>query len=323
MNHMKRKTDAIKMVEQLCAMGMRQGKTTIQAGRYIEGLLKTAKIPFKIEHLEAVLPNLKSGKLIADNIAMPCKPTSFVSGSFKGNSALVSSLISSRYLIDVPNINFNPLSKGISRSNFYFAPSVAIRKKDIAKVADSDDIFVSVRVARERYQLSQLLVGNTKSPSTIVFAHFDSIDAGAIDNASGVAVCLSCIMRKPELLESTLVVFDPHEELSYDFPTYWGKGFRIFEERHPSLLKKAVSLIVVDSVGNGKPHAIRDKKILRLAFPIRNLDLYASKIISIGGDIEGLMRVYHSDDDAPDRISERFLTATESMLERLLKNSGQ
>jgi hypothetical protein len=113
-------------------------------------------------------------------------------------------------------------------------------------------------------------------------------------------------------------VFDPNEELSYDFPTYWGHGYRTFERRHTKLFKTAKQIIVVDCVGNGPPRIIRDPRILVLAFPIQNLSKYVQKISSIGGDIEKMMKVYQGDTDLPRLLSEKNLQETVQMLFSLI-----
>lgn len=176
-----------------------------------------------------------------------------------------------------------------------------------------------VRVQKERSALPQILVGNPRNPSIIVFTHFDSIGPGAIDNASGTAVCLSLVLTRPDLLKKTLFVFDPNEELSYDYPTYWGHGYRVFEKRHGALLRRAQQIISVDSVGNDKPQAIRDPKILNLAFPILGLSKLLKKTVTIGGDIEKMMEVYQSEADLPSLLSEEALIKTRELVLSIMK----
>ncbi len=318
---MKNKKSIIKIVENLVSFGMRQGKATLRAGNYIEKFLMAAEVPFAIEKISATIPAVVYAMLKVDGKHVPCESTSFVSGSLKGNSSLASSLISSKYLIDTANINFNPQSESISRPNFYFAPSVAVRREDVARIIYARKVQLRVNVRKETYQPLQFLVGNRKDPEIILFTHFDSIGPGAIDNASGTAVCLSLILQNPLLLKKILVVLDPHEELSYDIPTYWGKGYRIFEERYLKLLNNAQRIIVVDSVGNGRPRIFRERSILHLSFPIKRVDKYASKIVSIAADINGLMKIYHSASDTTQRVDERYLRAAQAVVKRLIEDT--
>lgn len=308
----------IEIVRALTALGERQGKTALRAAKIITRTLDRAQIAYTIETIDTFLPKASS-TLCVDGKIIDSAPTSLVGGIIDGKSALTSSLISSRYLIDVPNINFNPKSLALSVSNFYFAPSLAIRCEDLPTVLKGKNVRGTVRVNKVRYSLPQILVGNLKNPSKIVFTHFDSIGPGAIDNASGTAVCLSLILTSPELLTQTLFVFDPNEEVSYDYPTYWGHGYRVFEKRHKKLLQKAESILSIDSVGNGSPQVIRDPKILNLAFPIADLASYLNKTVTIGGNIDKMMEVYQSEADLPQLLSQKYLEQTKRLALSLLR----
>lgn len=307
----------MKIVETLTSLGERQGKTTIRAANILTSTLRKAGVSYSIENIDTYLP-VASSVLRVDGKVIDSAPTSLIGGKIGSKEPLVSSLIPSRYLIDVPNINFNPVSKALSLSNFYFAPSLAIRSGDVARVLSGKRVFSKVRVRKIRYSLPQILVGNIKNPSVIVFTHFDSIGPGAIDNASGTAVCISLVTTRPDILKKTLFVFDPNEELSYDYPTYWGHGYRVFEKRHGLLLRKAEKIISVDSVGNGKPQIIRDPKILNLAFPISGLSKLLSKTLTIGGDIKKMMEVYQSEADLPHLLTESYLKKTRQLVLSLL-----
>lgn len=305
------------IVRALTALGERQGKTTIRAAKFLTDMLRKADVPYSIETIDTYLP-AASSTLRVDGKVIDSAPTSLVGGTIRGKEPLVSSLIPSRYLIDVPNINFNPVSRALSLSNFYFAPALAIRSGDVARVLSGKKVSGSVRVRKVRYALPQILVGNTRNPSTIIFTHFDSIGPGAIDNASGTAVCLSLATTRPEILKRTLFVFDSNEELSYDYPTYWGHGYRVFEKRHSHLLQQAKKILSVDSVGNGKPQVIRDPRILNLAFPILGLQKLLPKTLTVGGDIEKMMKVYQSEADLPGLLSEASLKKTAQLVLSML-----
>lgn len=308
------------IVKKLESLGERQGKTAIEAGEYLMAYLKSKKVAFSVEPIETELPTAKS-KLVADGKAVESMPASFVGGTISGNSAITSSLISSKYLIDVPNINFNPKSETVSRSNFYFAPSVAVRATDISTIVKAKKVSAEVKVTKKKYGLSQILVGNAINPKTIIFSHYDSIGPGALDNASGTAVCLSLACSNPELLQDALFVFDPNEELSYDYPTYWGGGYRVFEERYGDLLAQARSVVVVDCVGNGPVQEIRDPKILKLAFPLWNMKAIKGDVVTLGSNIEKLMEIYHSDADTSDLIEEKYLEEAKSIVKKLIKQT--
>ncbi len=306
-----------KIITALTSLGERQGAVTKKAAEYLQSELRNNKIPFVVETVSTFLP-VGSAVLTADNIPVTCAPTSFVGGPITSKDSIVSSLIPTKYLIDVPNINFNPKSTALSLPNFYFAPSVAIRREDVERIISATEVRGEVVIEKTAFELPQILVGNRVNPKTIVFSHFDSVGPGAIDNASGTAVCLSIAIENPQLLTNTLFVFDPNEELSYDKPTYWGHGYRSFEERYLKQLDGANTIIVVDCVGNGATRVISDPRILNLAFPIANLSRMLTKTVTIGGDIEKMMEVYQSDADLEDEVMEEFLAEAREVVVDLI-----
>jgi hypothetical protein len=305
------------LITQLTDLGERQGPVTLLASQILTRQLERNQIPYVIESLETFLP-VASSKLLVDGELIDSLPTSFIGGTIESKEALVSSLIPTRYLIDVPNINFNPRSVALSRPNFYFAPSLAVRRQEIEKILAATTISGEVTVKKTLFSLPQILVGNRENPSTIIFSHYDSIGPGAIDNASGTIVCLDLLTKNPSLLTTTLFVFDPNEELSYDFPTYWGHGYRVFESRYKDLLESTAKIIVVDCVGNGEPQIISDPKIVNLAFPVASLASLLSKTVTIGGDIDTMMEVYQGDTDLPSLLSEEMLIKTRDLVKSLI-----
>ncbi|MEK9161321.1 MAG: hypothetical protein AAB822_01035, partial [Patescibacteria group bacterium] len=132
-------------------------------------------------------------------------------------------------------------------------------------------------------------------------------------------VMSSALINDSYLLKNNLFVFDGNEELSYDYPTYWGHGYRVFEKRHKIILKKAKKIFVVDCVGNGKTNIINDQKIINLAFPIYSIEKLKDKIFIVSGSMEKLRRVYHSEKDIAKEIKKLFLNEAEELLVRELR----
>jgi len=305
-------------IKSLIDLGERQGETAGQAGDLIMDLFRHNDIFFKIEKFKTFIPVVSSFGLLVDGKKVDCLSTSFTGGKINGNDSIVSSLISSQPLISKLNINFNPKCKSISRSNFYFAPSLAIKTKDVGRVVSAKKVSGFSVVKKTEIESKQILVGNIKNPKTIIFCHYDSVGPGAVDNVSGTAVLLKTIINNKGVLKNNLFVFDGNEELSYDFPVYWGYGYRVFEKRYGKLMIRAKQLVSVDSVGNGRPVVIKDPWILKLAFPIKNLEKLLSKTVTIAGNIDALMRVYHSDDDTVSELELKYLDQTVKKLERII-----
>ena len=305
-------------IDKLLSFSPRQGKSALKTADYIKKILKKYEVSFVSEKFQIKIPLLRA-ILSVDGKKIPCEGCSFVSGKIIGNESIASSLIPSRFLTDFSNINFNPKCDGISVSNFYFSPAIAVSRKDIPKIIKAKNIFGQVKAKKYKGQSRQILAGNIDNPKNIILGHYDSIGPGAVDNASGVAVMMSVLINNFYLLKNNLFVFDGNEELSYDYPTYWGHGYRVFEKRHKNILKKAQKIFVVDCVGNGKTNIINDQKIINLAFPIHSIEKLKEKIFIVSGSMEKLMRVYHSNEDVSTEVKKIFLDDAEKLLVRELR----
>jgi hypothetical protein len=304
-------------IAQLTAIYHRQLANETKATALITATLDRYHIPYAKQRFVTNIPDFKKAELIADGKSIPCIATSMVSGKISDKSHIVSSLISSQRLIDDENINFNPLSDAISRSNHYFAPSVAVAKKHLPAIINAKRVEATVSVRKKQHTSTNILVGNTKNPETVLFCHYDSIGPGAIDNASGTAALLSLIIEK-KYLAKNLFVIAGNEELSYDHPVYWGHGYRVFEQRKADVMRQAKTLLVVDSIGNSAPMFNQDPKIVPLGFPIKHMERWRKKIYLVHGDLENLMTVYHSDNDTIEKIKKKHMTQTISSLKAYL-----
>lgn len=296
----------LKHIDALTRLGTRQGAVADQALEYLCSVLRQEHILYVIGDFETALPEAGKASLLIEGTEYPCINCGLSGGSIPGSN-FASSLISSKCLIDTPVIYCNPSCAVASPTNFSFAPAIAVAPDIFERVIRSSDVKASTVVAKKAQVGHYLLVGNAKDPSTIVFSHYDSLGPGAVDNASGTAIMLEAVISQKKLLETTLFVFDGNEEVSYDYPTYWGHGYRAFESAHMDLMERAARLVVVDSVGSGDTIVISDPKIANLAFPIQNQAL-APKISVIAGDIRPLMRVYHSELDRVDVMDKAALS---------------
>ena len=314
---------SIEIIKTLAKLGTRQGAVARRACTFIDTLLKKNKIPFLVETFDTYIPVVQEARLVIDGKKQPCVGCGMTSGDIP-TTHIASSLMSSRFLIDTPTIYFNPKCPVPSPTNFSFAPAIAIAPGILEKLVYARQAKASLRVRKQKTEASFLLVGNRVNPKTIIFSHYDSLGPGAIDNASGTAVALSVATRcsKENILDETLFVFDGNEEISYDYPVYWGHGYRVFEERYQALLKNAKAVLVVDCVGNGRNYFIQDETILKLAFPLKNVEQIKHKTWLLSGDIEDLMTVYHSEKDTTKKVSLRQLRQAEDILfERIQANA--
>ena len=307
-----------KIVKQLSSLGERQLYNETRARFLIEHILTENKIIYAVQKFTTYIPRTSKTWIKTDKGIIRAMATSFVSGIISNKNHLISSLTSSQPFIYKPNINFNPECKIISRSNHYFAPAVAIAASDVAKIIAAKNVHCRIKTRRVKHQSGNILIGNIKNPENIIFSHYDSIGPGAVDNASGIALSLWLIKNNPSLLETCLFVLAGNEELSYDQPLYWGYGYRMFEKTRQNLLSISKKIIVLDCIGHTSTKTIRDINTLMLGFPIISIKKLSKKIVMLSGDIQKLMKIYHSDLDTWDKINYQELERAGKIALRLL-----
>jgi hypothetical protein len=313
------KFNILKFINNLTSLGERQGAQEAKAARLIIKILKDYKIGYAIQKFSTQIPLVKKAKLSIDGKEIECIGTSFVSGKIESKENIISSLITSRASTDIPNINFNPLSDDISRSNYYFAPALAIKRSDVNAIIKADKIEGEVIVKPKKHESMNILAGNTKNPKKMFFAHYDSFEMGAIDNASGVGALMDVLTSLPESTEDNLFIFSGNEELSYDYPIYWAHGYRAFEKAYKKKMEKAEKIFVIDCVGNGKTNIIQNDYELYLSFPLKEIDKYKKKIYNICGDTSKLMKVYHAKSDNIKGLDIAFLKEASGIVKGLVR----
>lgn len=305
--HMPKTFSMIDVVRSLTELGERQFAKETAAAKYLQRILRDTDTPFTLQPFVTHVPRIIRATLTADGASIATYATSFVGGDINDAHGLLSSLLPPEHSSRDANINFNPASNVISRSNHYFAPSLAIARGDVSAVLAAKKVHGEVRVKRQRHNSMNILVGNRRTPKHIFICHYDSLGPGATDNAAGVATLLALAIKTPELLAHTLLVFSGNEELSYDEPYYWGHGYRVFARAYARTLTSCSTIAVVDCVGNGKTTIDRSPDMLKLALPIPSLNRLLPKVVAIYGSSEKLFHVYHSAADTIDQVEERHL----------------
>lgn len=304
---MKEDFNIIQFISKLLMFSPRQGENEVKVAKFITSTLEKYQISYVRHTFINKTPLFKKVMLLADGKEISCRGSSFVSGDIEDKENIISSLVLADSFIHVPNINFNPKSNFISLASMYFAPAIAVNRNDVTKVLKARHIEGKVCVKSYKYESANIFVGNIKSPEVIIFTHYDSIGIGATDNASGVGVTMNIIASYPETLNYVLYVFSGSEELSFDEPTYWGYGYRVFEREYKNLLSNCTKIFVIDSVGNGKANINQDRIMKYLAFPIKYIKNFDHKIFLLHGDQEKLMKVYHSEADTIDQLKYPYL----------------
>lgn len=302
---MNKTSSSLILIAALTQLGTRQANKAKQAKNILTNALRQQNVKFEVKAFPTYIPIMQKASLTVDGKKVSCLGSGAVSGSITNNYNLISSLNTFFSTDDQPNINFNPVSDAISRPNLFTAPALSISRNDIGRLAKGKRIKGKLKVKKQKVEAYQVRAGNTTNPEIVVFSHFDSIGTGAIDNASGTACMLQVIIENPDLLATALFIFDGNEELSYDFPTYWGHGYRQFETKNTKLLEQARKIIVVDCVGYCPSVIEKSDYILNLAFPLKNLKRYQPKITLITGRLDELMKIYHSDADVSSLVKRK------------------
>jgi hypothetical protein len=294
-------------VRQIIAFSPRQLEGEARTAAFIVDFLRSRGVKAAKEPFTTTIPVYDRAELVADGKKIPCEGCCFESGVIDGKDVIVSASMPSVYFQDKPNISFNPSCPVISCGNHYYAPAVAVSHDGLQRVLKAKRVRAEVSVRLMKHRSMNILAGKMDDPATVCIAHYDSVKTGALDNASGVAVLMDLITRRPKLLDRSLFVFSGAEEISTDKPHYWGRGFRMLQRRHPRLFSRAQRILVVDCVGNGPTNEATDPTLLCRAFPIHDFKKYQEKITMFYGDIDHLMTVYHSELDDGRSMSSKWL----------------
>ncbi|MCX6742735.1 MAG: M28 family peptidase, partial [Candidatus Parcubacteria bacterium] len=233
------------LIKKLCDLGERQLGQEIKASKLLMAELEKYKVKFKLQYFPTKVPLIKSATLTADRRKIQALGCSMVSGMIKNKFKLATPVLKPLKKEEV-NINYNPKCAAISQSDFYFVPALAINKRDVSRIKKARYVEGEIKVQAQKHRSLNILVGNLKNPKNIIFAHYDSIGPGAVDDGSGVAALMRLIIDYPKLEKVNLFVLAGNEELSYDTPYYWGRGYRAFEKKYAQLLNNAKKILVVD-----------------------------------------------------------------------------
>lgn len=316
MNHLKN-------IQAIIQFSPRQGQGQTKTAEWIKNQLRSFHIPFTLQPFTVDIPNWTDWGLKLDGKKVDCLPAGLTSGTITDKMNIRNSLLEEEYATAQPNLNFNPFCHVASRPSLYREPALAVSRTVLQQALRAKEINGFMKVKRQSHRAANILVGDRSTPDSIVFAHMDSVETGAIDNASGVSVMLGALAENQDLLKRHLFVFSAGEEMSFDLPIYWGHDFRVFEQKLPDLFKQAKQIIACDAVGYTKTQCPSGKESedVYLAFPIQNYQKYKHKIFLFGGDYHTILPVYHSKIDDGRLLKKAWLDEAQQLLVGRLKKS--
>lgn len=285
------------------------GKREKLAIKFILKNLEEKNVSLDVQWFKNSVPNGKC-KLEVDGEKIKCMHASFSSGKIDEKNLVANTIV--RQSFESPNISFNPYCKDISLATFYFKTSICIKSSDVKKIIEAEYISGKVKIKKEKFKTANILVGKIRNPKKIIFAHFDTVLSGCIDNSASIALLINLIFEgKDKILKDALIVFSGSEELSFEKPYYWGYGYRIFESEFYEVLKKSKSIIVVDCIGFDYSYISKDEELLKEAFPIKNFNKFFNKIFLLTSisqkNIKYFYSFYHSNLDLSNLVKDYYV----------------
>lgn len=290
------------LISELSLLSPRQGENETATAQLIEYFLNKSNLSYQVQLFATQVPVIKSAELFLDGQSVPCLGSCFNGGQITSKS----------------QVNISPHSDYIETITYTSTPGVCISRTNKELLSKATNITGKVSLEKYSFRSRNFLVGNRQNPKKIIFAHYDSLGGGAIDNSGGVACCLDLIATNSRLLNNNLFVFAGNEELSYDKKEYWGKGYRDFEKQNIGLLIPAEEIIVVDGVGLTSPVIIG--KDLDNFFPVKYLKQLFQKLTIYSSLQTEVLKYYHCAEDTPDKLNMDFLREVQTLLQQKLQN---
>lgn len=319
-----------RIIEDICQFSPRQGEGETRTAAYIEQSLREQNMNVVIEPYETIVPIIREARLhIGETVyeAPYIVGCCFESGSIGGRIAFENhtqpSPISGSMFDSV--IAHNPHCAAPSQASFYRIPAVAVTKRifDYANKAYCAGKAIKgfVEVEQRKHGSKNILLGNISSPRVLCITHYDCLQKGALDNASGVAVLLHAIEQIREKTDDILFAFCGNEEICAEPGYYGGKGYRVLYEAHEKIFEDAQKIVVVDSVGNSAPRVLSatEDSTCYSGFPVPQFEVIRNKLSLIMGEMQGLLDIYHSEDDDGRNITEEHLQETATSVREFLE----
>lgn len=290
------------VISDICEFSPRQGENEVKTAEYLEKYLEDRNINFVSQYFKTEIPQITHAELYLDGQKVRCLGKSFVGGKITSKN----------------QVEFSPYSDYIETISFQPIPTVAISRTNAKLLEHAVHVDGEVTVKKYSFESRNILVGNTENPQKIIFAHYDGLGGGAVDNAGGVTTCLRLLTENSELLSGNLFVFAGNEELSYDSGDYWGKGYREFEKNYPDQLTSAQEIIIVDGIGVTAPTILTED--LDEVFPIQHLAEISPKTVWLSSVQSEVLKCYHCLEDTPDKLKDEFVNQASLLLKQKLQN---
>lgn len=294
---------------ELTNISPRRGLLEQTSANLIKKYLDKNNVNYIVQEFDTKIPTIKKAELFADGIKIPCLGASFVSGKIDNTSVIVNA---TGPIVEKSMIIFNPVSLGVCLQNFKKQPAISVNRDSIIQLTMANDIKGDVDVEEYKFISQNILVGNIKNPQNIIFAHYDSLIGGAVDNAGSVEVIFQILVQNKDILVNNLFVFVGSEEESISSNEgLW--GFKNFDLIYHKLLLECKKIIVLDGVGIGTPNFVSHHIDWVFAVNSDEASIY-SKTIWMQNDQTLVMKYYHSSLDTIDLLKSQYLDEAKDLL---------
>jgi len=289
-----------KLLENLERLSPRRWENEYITAEFIKGYLSNYNFDVYVQEYKVVYPIYKEWYLYVDGELIKSLPCGLESG-YLDNAVILDGVevLEKGFNVDYPAIQYNRFCSDISSPIHTLSPCLSVSREDIEKIKKAKEVDGYLKVKYKVLKQQNILVGNSENPEKIVFTHYDSVWGGTVDNGLSVAILLGIIDKID--LSKVLIVFSGTEELSMNWPIYWGYGYRMFEEKFIDIMHNAKEIIVIDCIGHTELVVTKDKFLIEEAFPIESKDIL-NKTKLLTGDFYELMKFYHSFSDNIEKV---------------------
>ncbi len=194
---------------------------------------------------------------------------------------------------------------------FSKGPAIAVSEVDAERLKSVKEVSWRLKTRAVETFGEAFLVGNLEKAEKAVVLHYDSLWAGAVDNASGVVAALELLERVD--LDKVAFAFIGFAEVALGEEEYWLYSFNQVSSAYAELFENVKEVVVLDCLGTGKAGRIVEKEYVESYSPFG-----AEKLTIFGTPLRAMREYYHGTNDTPDKVLPKALREDIIAIERHL-----